>query len=109
MWLSSFLEKDKVLRTKREIRWRRVQLKRSIKFVFPLSLLTDTMPRTRNYSLICRPKVCIADRAEVDIPQVVTAITHVLPNVSDRLHAHLRFLEFLCLEPTKSTVYCLCY
>jgi hypothetical protein len=70
MWLSNFLEKDKVLRTKREIRWRRVQLNRSIKFVLPLSLPTV---RCLELGITCSydsHAFCVADRTSRDIRQL---------------------------------------
>lgn len=39
-WLFSFLENDSVLRTRRETRCLRMQLKRLLKFVLPLLLPT---------------------------------------------------------------------
>jgi len=40
MWLLSFLENDKVVRTRHKILWRMVLLKRSISLVPPVSLPT---------------------------------------------------------------------
>lgn len=109
MWFASFLEKDKVFRTRRETLWRKVQLNRVGQISFPTFLADCLMPRRWKNFWLSRPKIGKCILHIVGKLEVKTAITLLLPDNYDHQYKYQQFLLSRYLMPTLSTVCSSCW